>query len=114
MFARPVRELDILGDKIRSQNGFEVTGVYPLLDRANRPQGGDLVDAVCHLNVGNAKTVGLTVHGAPLTYDVATQELSIHGVKAPLPISNGVLHLRVLVDRGSIEVFANEGAVAIS
>ena len=50
----------------------------------------------------------------PIVYDAAKGTLSVGKVAAPLALADGVVRLRVLVDRGSVEVFGEEGRVAIS
>ena len=54
------------------------------------------------------------IRGVPVTYDAAKRELSCRDVKAPLNPRDGRIRLRILVDRGSIEVFGNDGRVALS
>jgi sucrose-6-phosphate hydrolase SacC (GH32 family) len=49
-----------------------------------------------------------------VVYDVKKQELSCGKVAAPLKPIDGKVRLRLLVDRGSIEVFGNDGRVALS
>ena len=56
----------------------------------------------------------LDLRGTPLVYDAAKQELVCKDVRAPLRPQNGRVRLRVLLDRGSIEVFGNDGRVAMS
>ena len=58
----------------------------------------------------------LTIRGLEIRYDSATQTFNSDYCK-PMPAHpvDGLLMLRVLVDRGSIELFANQGsAVATS
>jgi sucrose-6-phosphate hydrolase SacC (GH32 family) len=56
----------------------------------------------------------LTVHGERIRYDRHAQRLHCGDKSAPLELASGYLRLRVLVDRVSIEVFADHGQVAIS
>ncbi len=44
-------------------------------------------------------------------YNVAKQELSCQGKTAPLKPTNGTIQLDILLDRTSIEIFANGGKV---
>ena len=50
----------------------------------------------------------------PVTYDVAKQTLNCNGVTVLLKPVDGKVRLRLLIDRGSIEAFGNDGAVAVS
>jgi hypothetical protein len=49
-----------------------------------------------------------------LSYDASEQLLTTGTIRAPLRGANGILSLRILLDRGSVEVFAEGGAVALS
>jgi sucrose-6-phosphate hydrolase SacC (GH32 family) len=75
---------------------------------------GELFDLVAEIEPGAAQALGFTLRGVPLRYDVAQQTLTCRQVSAKVPLAEGRLKLRVLVDRGSIEVFANDGAAALS
>jgi sucrose-6-phosphate hydrolase SacC (GH32 family) len=59
-------------------------------------------------------TVTFSLHGTELLYDVTKKTLTCKGVSAPVPLKDGNLALRILVDRGSVEVFADSGRVAMS
>ena len=50
----------------------------------------------------------------PVVYDVKKQEISCRHVVAPLKPAAGKVRLQVLVDRGSVEIFGNDGRVALS
>jgi hypothetical protein len=89
-------------------------------DRAIRPgedplegPAGDLVEIVAELDLGEASAVGLTIRGVPVTYDGAKQAISCRDVTAPLRSRDGKVRLRILVDRGSIEIFGDDGRVAL-
>jgi hypothetical protein len=73
-----------------------------------------LFDVRAEFDLGRADAVGLTVRGVPIVYDVEEQRLSCREVSAPLKLAGGKIRLRVLADRGSVEVFGNDGRVALS
>ena len=58
--------------------------------------------------------VRLRVRGLDIVYDKAKQTLSAGKVVAPLAPAEEEIHLMMLVDRGSVELFGNHGAVALS
>src|SRR5205823_9099606 len=62
------------------------------------------------------KAAGFTLdlRGTTLTFDAAKGTLHCKDVTAPVKVVDGAIRLRVLVDRGSIEVFANDGLAAMS
>ena len=55
-----------------------------------------------------------TARGVPVVYDAAKKTLTCGDKTAPLAPESGKVSLQILVDRGSIEVFGNNGRVAIS
>ena len=87
------------------------------LDSAAHPLGDILVDA-CEVRakIDPAKAMSFTfsIRGLPLTYDVATRRLSTPRVRCTLPTENGKVGLVILVDRTSVEVFAQGGRVLLS
>ncbi len=82
------------------------------------PQGnftlGEAFDIECEFDTTSATELGLKLRGTSITYDVKKGVFTCKNVSAPLKFEGNVLRLRVLVDRGSIEVFADGGRTAIS
>jgi len=110
MLAEPVRELASLRGKRRRWKDVELAeGENPL-----RELSGDLWEIRADWETGGAKRLGFRLRGVPVVYDVAKAELTVKGVVAPLKPVDGRVRLQILVDRGSIEVFANDGRVAVS
>ena len=70
---------------------------------------GDLFDLRVQFAVGTTGEVRLVVRGMPVVYDVAKQELICADRRNPLAPVNGKVRLQVLVDRTSLEIFANDG-----
>jgi fructan beta-fructosidase len=58
--------------------------------------------------------LSLHARGLPIVYDSAKETLTCGKHTAPLKPEEGKIMLRILVDRGSVEVFANQGRVAFS
>ncbi len=110
MFAEPVKEIETLHAK-KHEVGERMLkpGENPLAD-----VHGDLFDVRTEFDPADAKTFGFSVRGVPVVYDVEKQEISCKDVKAPLKREDGKVRLRLLVDRGSIELFGNDGRVALS
>jgi sucrose-6-phosphate hydrolase SacC (GH32 family) len=107
LFAVPVREISLLHGKAHTWRD------RPLREGENLLAGitGDLFHISAELQVGETGGVSFVVRGLPLTYDAAAQTLSCRGMSASLKPVNGLLRLQLVVDRTSIEVFANDGAV---
>jgi fructan beta-fructosidase len=109
LFRNPVREIDLL-------HGVE----YRWTDSVLKPGGdllapvsGELFDIRADIEIDDATEVGLTVRGEPITYDVKGKKLSALG-DAPLSLADGHLRLTLLVDRTSIETFADGGRVSLT
>ncbi len=105
MFAEPVEEIKNLYAK-------EHRWMDEALDANNNPLAqlqGELFDIEAEIEVGKEKTIEFLVRGIPVSYDVATQTLACEEMRAALPASDGKIHLRLLVDRSSIEIFGNHG-----
>jgi fructan beta-fructosidase len=75
---------------------------------------GDLWDIRLRIVPGAAKEVGLVIRGCPVVYDVKQQRLGFLGKTAVVPLVAGKLDLQFVVDRASIEVFAQGGRVTMS
>jgi fructan beta-fructosidase len=71
-------------------------------------------DVELALKTSDDARVAVDVGGSPLSYDASEQVLTTGTIRAPLTVADGVLSLRILLDRGSVEVFAEDGAVAFS
>ena len=74
---------------------------------------GDLWEIEATIELGDATEVGFTIRGEPLRYDVKAKQLSCLGQSAPLEAVDGQIKLHVLVDRASIEIFANDGRICM-
>jgi len=75
---------------------------------------GELFDLRMVMRPKNAREFGLKVHGEEIYYSTMDAILHVGSVSAPLPLENRDLQLRVLVDRASVEVFADFGEISIS
>jgi fructan beta-fructosidase len=105
----PIRELDSLHAAHHAWNGPLTEGKNPLADIR-----GELFDLQTVIDPAQAKKIVLTIRGTPLEYDASKHELKLLGKSAPLAPVDGKIRLRVLIDRSSIEVFGNDGAVTMS
>ena len=115
LVSQPVQEIELLRHEGHHWGSVALRpGENPLAGIV-----GDLFDIRAEWAVGGATEFGLSIRGIPVTYDVRKQVLTCQGRTAPLqPVDDGCTHprrirLQVLVDRASIEVFGNDGCVAI-
>ena len=75
---------------------------------------GDLFDIRAELAPGEAKEVGFVIRGIPVTYNVAAGKLTCMGKSGDLGVVAGKIKLQILVDRTTIEIFGNNGALSMT
>jgi sucrose-6-phosphate hydrolase SacC (GH32 family) len=118
MFAYPVKEIEnIHGKEYRWEDEELNPGDNPLADVK-----GNLFDIDAEIDVGDAEEVGFEINGFSVSYDVEEERL-IGGegeegdefgsgeTWASLAPVDGKISLRILVDRPSVEIFANDGRI---
>jgi sucrose-6-phosphate hydrolase SacC (GH32 family) len=118
MFANPVKEIEKL-------HGKEHKWKDEKLDPGKNPLEkfkGDAFDISAEIAVGDAEEIGFNIDGFPISYDVKEGLLtggdgSSGGGFSPtetiakLDPIDGKISFRILVDRSSVEIFANGGRV---
>jgi len=108
LFRYPVREIESLHTAPFERKDLAVKpGDNPL-----RGMSGELFDIQMEVAPGEAAELGLRLHETAIA--VAGGKVSCLGAKADLSPVNGTIKLRILVDRTSIEVFANDGLVSMT
>jgi sucrose-6-phosphate hydrolase SacC (GH32 family) len=55
--------------------------------------------------------VTFTLRGTQVTYNAQSQQIVCEGITKSLSPVNGVITLQMLVDRGTLEIYANNGLV---
>lgn len=109
MVARPVKEIESLRGEKKSWGKVALKpGENPL-----SAVKAELADLELVLRPGDTDSIVFDLRGLRLVYDAKKEQLSSKKIVAPLKKEGGVVRLRVLVDRGSVEVFGNGGAVAL-
>jgi fructan beta-fructosidase len=110
LFMEPVEELKVLRGRQHRWSDLELGSAPTTLDGVE----GELFDIEAVLEWGNAQTVGMDIRGHRIEYCAVAKELSALGRKARLEPDQGRITLRILVDRTSIEIFANAGRVQMA
>ena len=121
-FIQPVKEVETLRTGVSAQLNASLDGTSLQL-REKEPLG-ELVDIEAVFNLKKEalaaegeNRVGLEVNGQRVACLLdkdnqrGKQKLVLNDSEAPLIAADGKIRLRVIVDRMSIEVFANDGAV---
>ena len=106
LFRWPIEEIESLYTK---KHSFENTGIA----RLARSLGGiktDLIDASIEFDPKQTGDIEWNLRGLKVSYVVDKNFFVYQGRRLSAPAIDGKVKLRVLVDRGSIELFANDGA----
>jgi len=107
---QPVREIAGLYGKEQRWHGLTLApGDNPL-----HALSGDLWDIRVEFEVGSAAALGLRVRGEDVRCNVNDKTLTMLGQTAPLKLDGARLALRLLVDRTSLEVFADGGQISMT
>jgi fructan beta-fructosidase len=72
---------------------------------------GELFHIQLNLRPQEAQSCRFVVRTIPVSYDVSSQELTCQDKTAPAALANGKISLEILVDRMSIEIYANGGRI---
>ena len=111
MKAQPVRELRrLLANSAVTIDGTASAGTSVEAS----PPHIDLFHTQAALSLSADAVFTLTMHDIPITIDAQKQTITCRHVTAPIRLNQGKLKLEVLVDRGSIEIFVNEGEAVLS
>ncbi|MFI5378219.1 MAG: GH32 C-terminal domain-containing protein [Tepidisphaerales bacterium] len=103
----PVAEMDKLADgESARRNVIARTG-----QNSSHELNGDLLDIGAVIEPGQAKNVGFDIRGHRISWSSADSKLNALGKSGNVPLVDGRLRLRIIVDRASIEVFAADGTV---
>lgn len=105
----PVKELETLRAKTHAWKDLVLkAGDNPLAGLQ-----GDLFDVDVEFEPAAGTETVFDLRGIKVAYNAETRTLSCGKVKTPLKPEKGAVHLRILLDRTSIEVFGNNGRVYI-
>lgn len=102
----PVKELEVLRAKTHTLGALTLKpGDTNPLDAIR----AELVEVRVEFEPGEAKHVVCNIRDIMVEYDVAKQELSVAGHRAPAPLRDGRQRLTIYCDRTGAEVFASDG-----
>ena len=108
LFANPVEEIEKLYAKEHEWTNVAI----PADDSVPAPGvEGELFDIEAVLNVGDAEELGLRIRGEEIIYKAKEQGLVFGEQRAPLKTEDGSIRLRCIVDRTSMEIYANGGRI---
>jgi len=105
----PIKELEVLRGQSRTLRSS-------ILQTGSNPLEGipwQVTDIMADLTPGKTGQIIFDLHGKTVTYKAATGQLIVDGVANPLPLVNGSVRLRILIDRTSIEIYGADGLVYV-
>lgn len=106
MTFEPVNELEALRKK---SHHIELSTLKPGDKNPLDELRAELVEVRVEFEPGDAKEVVFNIRDVMVEYDVAKQELSVAGHRAPAPLIDGKQRLTIYCDRTGVEVFASDG-----
>jgi fructan beta-fructosidase len=107
LFAYPVEEIKNIYSK-----KYEWKNVQPRLgENILSKIEGELFDIQAEFVPAETGEFGFVVNGIPVVYNIDHHQLTCGGSEANLEPVNGKIQLRMLIDRISIEIFANDGKI---
>ncbi|PWU09140.1 MAG: hypothetical protein C5B50_28015 [Verrucomicrobia bacterium] len=107
---QPVKEIALLHCAKHSSKNQVLRPGDNLLAGLN----GELFDIQAEIDLDQAAEIGFKLRGEDVRYSVVEQKLSCLGQSAPINSVANHLKLRILLDRTSLEVFANDGRASLS
>lgn len=107
LFAWPIREIESLYRNTHSYTPFELPGISHSFECGEN----GFLDILVVFENSDAVEFGLTVCGITVSYYPEAGELRCKDKTAPLAPEGGKIQMRLLVDRLSVEIFANGGHV---
>lgn len=108
LFSEPVKEIELLHEPAQTWRNLDVApGTNPLASLS-----GELWDIFAEIDPGEAREVGFSIRGRKVSYTIQPKEKRLINGESSVgitPPTNGRIKLRILVDRASVELFANDG-----
>ncbi len=123
----PAAAIESLRERAFTVGGSDVDSLNAKLAGKSRNSGS--FDLIATIRPGAARRIAFKVLGAVVGYDVRAGLIYVDRThagdvsfsakfpsrtEAPAPLRNGALKLRILADRSSIEVFADDGLAALT
>lgn len=110
LFSLPVREIAQLRETTHRWAHRALPAGEDLLEGIN----ADLVEIVADIEPGAARAIRFDLRGGQVSYDVGNQQLTALDRTASVGLVDGRLRLHILLDRASLEVFAENGLVPMA
>ncbi len=109
LYKEPVWEITALHEESRAWQEVSLTAGGNLLEDFS----GELIHLEMDIAPQDADRITLDLRGVTVVYHPTTETLQMGEISVPLPLEEGAIHLEVLVDRLSVELYGNYGAVYV-
>ncbi|MGC9944328.1 MAG: glycoside hydrolase family 32 protein, partial [Verrucomicrobiota bacterium] len=107
IYVNPVNELALLRTSTNAWLTQTLTNGVDALSGTT----GEACELDARIAMGTATKVTFTLRGTQVTYNAQSQQIVCEGITNSLSPVNGVITLQMLVDRGTLEIYANNGLV---
>ena len=109
IFTQPINEIKkIYGENWTLQETIVRKGQQSIMDDY-KFEG--LYDILVQFEIGSATRFGLIINDIQITYEVNEENLNCQESYAPLKSVGGKINFRILIDRTTLEIIANDGQV---
>ncbi len=109
IFAQPVREIKKIYSNYQNYQNQVLEDDHHLILQKNGKEG--LYDVSAEFEIGSAKRFGLVINDILVIYDSKEQMLYCLERYASLKPIGGKIKFRILADRTTLEIFANDGQI---
>ncbi len=109
LYTEPVKEVAAIRGKMTEVSKIAVKPREEILI----PNRAELFDMEAEFSLDQPRKLVLDIVGRKVEYDAVEKWIALDGIRAPLDLSGKNLKLRIIVDRTSIEIFAQDGEVQI-
>ena len=75
---------------------------------------GDVFEIICNIDMADSKEIVFDIRGEKMVYTSEDQQIRFMGSASPIITSDNKLKLRLIIDRNSVEIFANKGEVSFT
>jgi fructan beta-fructosidase len=107
---KPVKEIELLHNTKMSWKNLVIDDGKNYIPDIKE----GLFDIRAEIDMRGAEKFGLTIHGIDLEYTTNLSSFTYLGHKIPISVPSGHLELQILVDRSSLELFAQNGKYSAS
>jgi sucrose-6-phosphate hydrolase SacC (GH32 family) len=118
LIRKPIKEIELLHGK---HTDWKNENIIPGINvNILKKISGDCYHIIAEFDIKTADNFGFMIRhgkkdaGTEVLYNVKRETLSVLGSTVPLPLIDNHIKMEILIDRASIEIYANDGQAVIS